>query len=455
MIVDKSHHLNLAELSQKNSLVQNQLWNNRPSLKKNQEPVEEDDGLEWRDTYSLVCNLANLNPRKGRANVLAKTKISELQRLSIASHMGYGTDPKKQFVYKPQHLVYNEICMVIRTEYFCLLKPEDMAGSLSTRGSPPIDRMAKGISKEDYDAAKMMYNDNTAFKRDEVTVVQELAFGLCGEPASRVSLWFDLANNEMTELSPQEVKKLKRCKQRSKGATDGSQIMCYPGSEWANMDSAQETRHSSSRIMVSSSFAQETRHSSSRVMVSSSFDTHPHRPFFRVEPVINDTIAVSLIQSILNHRITVLLQREYRAYSGEETVVKQFIAAQDTENKAFFRNINNSANAWEWAVTKDRQHVNEETSVPKTLTNYTPSSPSHVTPIWNGFLHEMKRSDEKNTSKRLPVFKKFHGSERSIGGNATMPHINNATKNSSGDENLESFYTNWEPVSKFYSNKNY
>jgi len=407
-------------------------------LKKNPEPVDEDNGLEWRDTYSLVCNLANLNPRKGRANVLAKTKISELQRLSIASRMGYGTDPKKQFVYKPQHLVYNEICMVIRTEYFCLLKPEDMPGSLSTSSSPPIDRMVKGISKEDYDAAKMMYNDNAAFKRDEVIVVQELAFGLCGEPASRVSLWFDLANKEMTELSPQEVKKLKRCKQRSKGAADGSQIMCYPGSEWANMDSAKE-RHGSS----------------SRVMVSSSFDTHPHRPFFRVEPVMNDTIAVSLIKSILNHRITVLLQREYHAYSGEETVVKQFIAAQDAENKAFFRNINNSANEWEWAVTKDRQHVNEETIVPKTLTNYTPSSPSHVTPIWNGFLHEMKGIDEKKTSKRLPVFKKFRGSERSIGDNVPMPHIKNATKNLSGDENLKSFYTNWEPVSNFYRNKNY
>lgn len=427
LIVDKSYHQNLASLSQKNPLIQNLLWDNRPSLKKNPESV---DG-EWRDTYSLVCNLANLNPRKGRANVLAKTKISELQRLSVANLMGYGTKPKKQFVYKPKHTVYNELCMVLRTKYFCLLKPEDMAGSMGICDSPPTECIVKEISKEDHDAAKMIYSADALYNRDEVIVVQELAFGLCGEPASRVSLWFDLANNDMAELSLQDVKKLKRGQQRIKGTKVRKIVMCYPGSDGSYSDYAQE------------------KAGSSRVVASSSFDTHPHRPFFRVEPVMSDTVVVSLVQSILNHRIGVLLQREYRVYRGEEAVVKAFVAIQDADNKELFRNIKNSATEWQWPVTKSRQNVNEKTGVPKTLTDYTPSSPSEVTPIWNGFLNEMKKGEGKTrTKKRLPIFKNINSSESDV----PMPHIKEV-KNP-GDNNLESFYENWEMVSNFYRTKN-
>jgi hypothetical protein len=423
LVVDKSHHQNLAALNQKNPLIQNLLWDNRPSLKKDPESMDGD----WRDTYSLVCNLANLNPRKGTANILAKTKISELQRLSIAKYMEYGTEPKTQYVYKPKYTVYNELCMVLRTKYFCLLKPGDMTASLGICDCPRIDCIVKEIPKKDYDAAKMIYNANALYDRNEVIVVQELAFGLCGEPASRVSLWFDLANDDMAELSLQDIKKLKRGNQRNT-RTKARKILCYPGSDLPRSDYALE--HSGS----------------SRVMASSSFDTHPHRPFFRVEPVMGDTVAMSLVQSILNHRIAVLLQREYRVYKGEDAMVKAFVAIQDSDNKELFRNIKKCAAEWQWPVAKGRQNINKETSVPKTLTDYTPSSPSHVTPLWNGFLDEMKKSERKiTTKKRLPIFKTIHSSPES---NLSLPHIKGSKNHV--DDTLETFYENWELVSNFY-----
>jgi hypothetical protein len=107
-------------LGQKNPIVQNLLWNERPSLKKKNgdeasHDVSNKHDTEWRDTYSLVCNLANLNPNKTpKMNIVAKTKISELQRLCIAADMNYGSDQCTDFVYKPKHLVYNELCMVVR-----------------------------------------------------------------------------------------------------------------------------------------------------------------------------------------------------------------------------------------------------------------------------------------------------------------------------------------------------
>jgi len=113
LMVDKSYHQNLAALTQVNPLVQNLIWEQRPSLKKK----GTNDGTtdtEWRDTYSLVCNLANLNPtKKPKANIVTTKKISELQRLCIAAHMTFGREPTSSFVYKPKHLVYNELCMVV------------------------------------------------------------------------------------------------------------------------------------------------------------------------------------------------------------------------------------------------------------------------------------------------------------------------------------------------------
>ncbi len=109
-------------MSQINPLVQNMLWEYRPSLKKkdaiqttaNIDSKSELKNTEWRDTYSLVCNLANLNPTKiMKPNAFSKFKISELQRLCIAVQMTGVNKPTSSFLYKPKHLAYNELCMVV------------------------------------------------------------------------------------------------------------------------------------------------------------------------------------------------------------------------------------------------------------------------------------------------------------------------------------------------------
>jgi hypothetical protein len=136
LVVDKSHHRNAAILSQHNPIVQNLLWNERPSLKKKNadetvQDVSRKDDVEWRDTYSLVCNLANLNPNKtSKTNIVAKTKVSELHRLCIAVDMNCCPNYSSDFVYKPKHLIYNELCMVvssalsvIRSNYYHNLCP--------------------------------------------------------------------------------------------------------------------------------------------------------------------------------------------------------------------------------------------------------------------------------------------------------------------------------------------
>ncbi len=122
--VDKKHHQTLASLSQQNPLVHNLIWDLRPSSKKKalEIPANDEDQTEWRDTYSLVCNLASLNTAKKAKdvdnNTASNLKITELQKLCVAVHMGY-SDEKcgVEYVYKPEHTVYNELCMVVSLWY--------------------------------------------------------------------------------------------------------------------------------------------------------------------------------------------------------------------------------------------------------------------------------------------------------------------------------------------------
>ena len=115
--VDKSFHDNLSTLNQKNPLVHNLLWGYRPSQKKMGSYTAEPNDVEWRDTYSLVCNMANLYTCKKSSKTGAVTrskKISELEKLSIAIQMSYGSKSiHTDYVYKPRHMVYDELCMVV------------------------------------------------------------------------------------------------------------------------------------------------------------------------------------------------------------------------------------------------------------------------------------------------------------------------------------------------------
>lgn len=113
--VDKTHHELLASLSQENPLLPRLLWDNRPSLKNASFAVKNDEmSTEWKDVYALVCNLANLKEGlETKSSFVYKMKLSELHRLSIALYMNGDCSHARGYTYKPRHLIYNELCMVV------------------------------------------------------------------------------------------------------------------------------------------------------------------------------------------------------------------------------------------------------------------------------------------------------------------------------------------------------
>ncbi len=134
-MVDKSYHHNILALNQRNPIVHNLLWSYRPSINNKRKDASEmdldadnqefgePDEVVWRDTYSLVCNMTNLcsleKVTKGGCSN-RPIKVNELERVSIALFMSYGTKKPihSDYVYKPKHMVYSELCMVVRNLIF-------------------------------------------------------------------------------------------------------------------------------------------------------------------------------------------------------------------------------------------------------------------------------------------------------------------------------------------------
>jgi len=197
-----------------------------------------------------------------------------------------------------------------------------------------------------------------------------------------------------------------------------------------------------------------------RIWTATSFDTHPHKPFFRVEPITKCSDAEELMRNVLHHRISVLIQREYRAYSLNETIVKEIIISQDVQLEKMFQNIKKDVQMWQWPVSKGREIITEDTKVPKTLTEYTPSSTSQVTPIWDGFLSlfELQGDDSATSSCKpsdstLQVFRNLGNSEN-VSRSKTMPHITHHTKNAAGNDFMESLFSDWNQISAHYLDGN-
>ena len=287
-------------------------------------------------------------------------------------------------------------------------------------GSPPIDTIIREISADEYEASRSFWNKKNPYTPEEVVVVQELAFGCAGEAASRLSLWFDLCG--LTHLSAQEIKRFKRSKQRSKASTSNQlrKVTPYPGSNG-----------------MISNLRESSSSSNGRTKIPSSFDTHPHKPFFQMQPASNDPSSFSLIHQMLRHRISVLIQREFRAFRGTESEVRCFITSQDSKLRETFERLSVVSKTWKWPVTMGREQVTAETPVPKCGSKYTPTSTATVSNIWDGFIsagiYETGGSNERPSRPRLGVLHTL-SETRSIGKEkGVIPHIESQTNRNGND----------------------
>lgn len=127
---------------------------------------------EFADLYKVICNNTNNNKRR-------RNNLSETHRIAIALKMrgSHGWSYK----YCPQHVIYDEMCMVLQKRAFRLEKSGNVI---------PI--------------ALSTYNP----KNSQHVSVREIAFGPDSDNTVReVALWFNIPEREVTECNPQLAKR--------------------------------------------------------------------------------------------------------------------------------------------------------------------------------------------------------------------------------------------------------
>lgn len=129
---------------------------------------------EFGDLYKLVCNTLPSSKRR-------RNNLSEIHKLAIAMEMRGGHN--WMYKYRPQHVIYEELCMVLQKRAFRLEKSGKVVPIAINAFNP---------------------------KNSQHVLVREIAFGPDSDTTVRgVALWFNIPEKEVAECTPQQAKRFR------------------------------------------------------------------------------------------------------------------------------------------------------------------------------------------------------------------------------------------------------
>ena len=129
----------------------------------------------FTDLYRTVCHIDYQNGWIDQR----RSKIDPIYKLQIAAIMR-GINPSWQYKYRPQHIIYDEICMVLSKRAFLLLNFEVH--------EVPIKK----------------------FDPHQHVLVREIAFGPDSDPGVRgVAIWFQIDEDHVQQCTPQKAKRFR------------------------------------------------------------------------------------------------------------------------------------------------------------------------------------------------------------------------------------------------------
>jgi hypothetical protein len=169
----------------------------------------------FQDLYDLICNSTASDDASTTGTLSnnyrtknASPRLEEHHKLSIALQMRGGSN--FSFKFRPQHIIYDELCMVLQKRAFRLTREEAVEITLS------------------------MYN----YRSHQDVLVREIAFGPDWEPTVRgVGLWFGIADSDMTLCTPQQAKRYRFKRGLNKKTTKKETILWSTVSRFDTSDS--------------------------------------------------------------------------------------------------------------------------------------------------------------------------------------------------------------------------
>jgi hypothetical protein len=164
-------------------------------------------GNSWSDLYKLICCI-DYSKKDGWIDKRRQRGLGPIYKLQIALKLR--ATPDWQYKYRPQHIVHNELCMVLQKRAFRI-----------------------GNTMEAVEIPLSSYN----IRLPSHVLVREIAFGPDSDPAVRgVSLWFNISEDEVQICTPQQAKRF-RWKRTVKGSSSKDQESQTDTSVFQKLDS--------------------------------------------------------------------------------------------------------------------------------------------------------------------------------------------------------------------------
>lgn len=298
---------------------------------------------DWEDIYKLLCNIPTGNRRR-------KSNLAEHHKVDIALQMRGSAEWHYKF--RPQHFIYDELCMVLQKRAFRLTEKR---------------------------AIEIPLNVYHTKRYSNQVVVREIAFGPdCDSSVRGVSLFFDVSDKDVTVCTPQQAKRY-RWKKGVKNTAVSPRSSPSPRSP--------------------SPFKPKT----------STFDGK--ECFVMIRPIEKE--AFDLSTKILQHHLGVLKSDKIvnlcDRYEARTALSLQCAALKET-----FDGLKASWKTWAWPTSEGRGKVDESTPVPPVDGLYKPTETlfadekdeaPKVQRIWDSFVGEDRSS--KDGGRRLAVFEQL------------------------------------------------
>ena len=151
-----------------------------------------EENIGFKHFYDFICNADRKPGRSRSAQRDALDSLSEEAQMQIVLKMRQ-EKVGSSYTYMPTHLLQGELCMVLQTKRF--------------ESRKNIMNGADIVQEIDFDSQQL--TENRTIK------VHEIAFGPVGDVTVRtVTLWFDIADKDLVECTPQQAKHHKRSRHR-------------------------------------------------------------------------------------------------------------------------------------------------------------------------------------------------------------------------------------------------
>ena len=133
----------------------------------------------WSDLYKLVCNI-NYVKNGWVDKKRQRVAVNPIVKLQIALVMR--GDAEWQYKYRPQHIIHDELCMVLQKRAFY-------------------------VSENDLQVTEISVNTYNPRNSSHV-IVREIVFGPDCDPTVRgVALWFNIREDDVIMCTPQQAKR--------------------------------------------------------------------------------------------------------------------------------------------------------------------------------------------------------------------------------------------------------